>query len=129
MCTKWIYPRLGLKDPLSIAWELVPYSFVADWFIPIGAWLQARGLQQAVKGTFVSSLTEKFEQRGASSAAANFELIGASAWRYSTGVFTRTVEPQLKIPYPEFKPLGKILSWQHCENAIALLINAHGSKA
>lgn len=26
----------GLINPLSIAWELVPFSFVADWFIPVG---------------------------------------------------------------------------------------------
>lgn len=28
--------RLGLTDPASIAWELVPFSFVVDWFYPIG---------------------------------------------------------------------------------------------
>jgi hypothetical protein len=32
---------LGLDDPASTAWELTPYSFVADWMIPIGDWLQA----------------------------------------------------------------------------------------
>jgi len=26
----------GLSDVASIAWELVPYSFVVDWFLPIG---------------------------------------------------------------------------------------------
>lgn len=26
----------GLTNPLVIAWELVPFSFVADWFLPIG---------------------------------------------------------------------------------------------
>lgn len=31
--------RLGLKNPLVVAWELVPLSFVADWFIPIGSYL------------------------------------------------------------------------------------------
>jgi hypothetical protein len=31
--------RLGLTDPLSIAWELVPFSFVLDWFGPIGDYL------------------------------------------------------------------------------------------
>jgi len=30
---------LGLTNPLTIAWELTPYSFVADWFIPIGDWI------------------------------------------------------------------------------------------
>lgn len=30
---------LGLINPVSIAWELVPLSFVYDWFIPIGEFL------------------------------------------------------------------------------------------
>lgn len=30
-----IYERFGLTNPLIIAWELVPLSFVADWFLPI----------------------------------------------------------------------------------------------
>lgn len=33
--------RLGLTDPLSIAWELVPFSFVLDWFGPISDYLAA----------------------------------------------------------------------------------------
>lgn len=28
--------RLGLLNPLSVAWELIPFSFVADWFVNIG---------------------------------------------------------------------------------------------
>jgi hypothetical protein len=33
--------ELGITDPLSIVWELVPWSFVVDWFIPIGKYLQS----------------------------------------------------------------------------------------
>jgi hypothetical protein len=33
--------ELGLTNPISIAWELVPFSFVVDWFIPIGNTLSA----------------------------------------------------------------------------------------
>lgn len=32
---------LGLTRPLSMAWELVPYSFVADWLLDVGTWLDA----------------------------------------------------------------------------------------
>lgn len=28
--------RLGLLNPLLVTWELVPFSFVADWFVNIG---------------------------------------------------------------------------------------------
>jgi hypothetical protein len=27
---------VGLTNPLEIAWEVVPYSFVVDWMLPIG---------------------------------------------------------------------------------------------
>lgn len=31
----------GLINPLSVAWELVPWSFAIDWFVPVGATLEA----------------------------------------------------------------------------------------
>lgn len=33
--------RFGLGNPLEIGWELLPFSFVADWFLPIGDYLSA----------------------------------------------------------------------------------------
>lgn len=35
------FSQLGLTNAAAIAWELVPFSFVADWFVPIGDWLGA----------------------------------------------------------------------------------------
>lgn len=35
--------RLGLLNPLEVAWELIPLSFVADWFVPISAYLSGMG--------------------------------------------------------------------------------------
>lgn len=39
----WLYElqQIGILNPLSIAWELVPWSFAIDWFVPVGATLQA----------------------------------------------------------------------------------------
>lgn len=51
-CSLWAQPdpnwagarslnQLGLLNPASLAWELVPASFVVDWVLPIGPVLQA----------------------------------------------------------------------------------------
>lgn len=34
-----VFSSLGLTNPLEVAWEIVPYSFVLDWIVPIGDWL------------------------------------------------------------------------------------------
>lgn len=53
-------PRsLGLMDPLSVAWEIIPYSFVVDWFIPIGGYLENLAILPNVKGRFTSTLYQQ----------------------------------------------------------------------
>lgn len=32
---------LGLINPLEVAWAVVPFSFVVDWFLPVGSFLEA----------------------------------------------------------------------------------------
>lgn len=32
---------LGVVNPLAVAWEVVPYSFLVDWVMPIGDWLNS----------------------------------------------------------------------------------------
>lgn len=50
-------------NPLVTAWELVPYSFVVDWFIDIGAWVQTLGpqLSGAYEGICESTQTSVSE--------------------------------------------------------------------
>lgn len=33
--------QTGIDNPALLAWELLPYSFVVDWFLPVGNYLQA----------------------------------------------------------------------------------------
>lgn len=33
--------QLGVTNPANVVWELVPFSFVADWFLPIGDFLSS----------------------------------------------------------------------------------------
>lgn len=42
---------LGLINPLSLGWELLTLSFVVDWLIPVGTWLESLGASIGI--TFV----------------------------------------------------------------------------
>lgn len=33
--------QTGFTNPINLAWEILPWSFVADWFIPIGPYLES----------------------------------------------------------------------------------------
>lgn len=38
---KDVINQIGLLNPASIAWETVPFSFVLDWFLPVGDWISS----------------------------------------------------------------------------------------
>jgi len=79
-CSLWAYVdpqwvglralnQLGLLNPASLAWELVPWSFVVDWILPVGSVLSAftaRAGLQFVDGTISTR----------ASASANLEHYG-----------------------------------------------------
>lgn len=52
--------EIGISNPLLLAWELLPWSFVADWFIPVGGFLE---LLDATNGVdFVQGFTLDFRK-------------------------------------------------------------------
>jgi hypothetical protein len=118
-------PRLlGLQDMATVAWELTPWSFVADWAIPIGNYLNARMVSSSLKGEFVTSVKEEFE-------CTSCVISPTSQWvdntalrpgyRQSGTKLTRTVDNTLPVPRPSFVGFDKVLSWKRAANAVALL--------
>jgi len=111
---------LGLTDPLSIAWEKLPFSFVADWFLPVGDWLEARALSQGLVGTYVTS-----DKR--TGIVHPPKITGNASPKnprctYRQVVFGRTISNVLDVPMPVVKQLSKVASWRHLANASALLL-------
>lgn len=115
--------QLGLTNPLLVAWELVPWSFVVDWFIPIGnaisSWDATVGLDFR-SGWKSVKIDDQFDMIT--------DLVPASSTYFFTGKgytfgtnrsFERTVLNAFPSPR---KPVFKSpLSVEHAINAIALL--------
>lgn len=116
-----VVASLGLLDPELVLWELTPFSFVADWFIPIGSWMQARGAASRLTGTFIT--TDKREAFIREVTATN-PAYGKQtcSGRGHQLFFDRVISTSIKVPMPVMKPLEKVASWQHCANAIALVV-------
>lgn len=52
--------QLGLLNPVSLAWNLLPMSFVFDWFIPVGTFLDGFSATQGLK--FLDGYTTQFNR-------------------------------------------------------------------
>lgn len=113
--------QLGLLNPAALAWELLPASFVGDWFIPIGTYLDTTGLFFGLKGTFLKTTVHK----------GTMIQVGSSLWSGMTSEaryadMQRELPSSLSVPTPAFKPLDKALSSGHILNAAALLTSILG---
>lgn len=56
--------QMGLGNPASILWERIPYSFVVDWFIPIGTYLELIGQIPFMTGRWLRTDSIKYESSG-----------------------------------------------------------------
>lgn len=120
----------GLTDPLSMAWETLPWSFVVDWFIPIQNYLQNRSF---VRATRVKTCTKITGYRFNVSRVKGTGLFGYFTspydmfyYRWNKG--SRTVTTSIpEVKFPAFKPLQSVPSWQRALNGVSLLVQRHGS--
>lgn len=117
--------QLGLGNPLSVLWEIMPWSFVIDWALPIGNYLNNLDaftgikLISTTKTTYSKEFVE-FDRQFGGTDNNGYTWTGTKAWskinRVKCNREILTNIPQL--PYPEFKdPLSR----GHFANALALL--------
>lgn len=118
-----IFNRLGLINPAEVAWEVIPFSFVVDWLIPVSSYLEA--LSARVGLTFVDGYygckIETISQLSEPQTPGfGFESMGGSSCKSErlTSGYQRTKMSSLPWPDVWFKsPFSTI----HVANAIALL--------
>lgn len=109
---------LGLLNPLSVAWELVPFSFVVDWFVPVGTYIDNLGIIPSLKCRTIISTFSTYENHGVGTS----KLYAGASSSFSVVELVRVAGIGVKTPaFPGFKPLDKSLSTLHLTNAIALV--------
>lgn len=125
--------QLGLTNPFLLAWELLPYSFVVDWFLPIGNWLS---VQDATVGlVFLDGGSVTVQKRrlfweynkgsddgGPYDTKYDISATGNQIWD------TIEREPLGSFPFVKLPQFKNPLTSLHAANAIALLQGAFKSK-
>lgn len=112
---------LGLTDPLSVLWEIMPYSFVIDWFLPVGTYLENLNVIPSLKGRFLTTWYQKTETRITGTFTP--EWLG-SVRRGHIIEMTRTPSVGLTTQLPKFvRPLDA-LTPKRIANAVSLVHQA-----
>jgi hypothetical protein len=115
--------ELGFGNLNSLAWESIPFSFVVDWFLPIGSYLNNADafdnlvVVHATKTVFRKETIE-FRRTFGGSDSGYTTSQGQSGFVNDRVTVDRSLTGVPSLAFPDFKdPVSKL----HIANAIALL--------
>lgn len=114
------FRQMGLTNPATILWERLPWSFVVDWFMPIGSYLDLIGQVPFMKGRWLETKSMKWNTAGTfgfglhSTPAAPF--VDCDWERFH---LTRNPIGNPGVPFPDFSVNGAVHG-KRVWNAIAL---------
>jgi hypothetical protein len=118
---------LGILNPALLAWELMPYSFVIDWFLPVGNYL---GSLDATAGlSFQSGFRVSFlQEKKKASRSKGLTRINTANTEFQTEYSQNWVEDVTvsrsslgSFPTANFPSFKNPVSSSHLASAMALL--------
>ncbi len=119
------YARWTSLNPISIGWELVPFSFVADWFYDIGGYLRNYETALLYGRAFRSGYVSQLKVQVYTSKGGNFDAPDGTTLAETGDLFTKIVafDRTLLSSYPRpIRPKFKVdLGSGRLLNAAALL--------
>jgi hypothetical protein len=122
------FASLGLTNPFELAWEKLKYSFVVDWFLPVGNWLST--LDADFGWDFHSGTVTKYSTGGSTGSfratglvprTLKFDYLGD---QYKAEGFSMTRSLYASAPWGGIPRFKNPLSGMHIANATALLVQA-----
>lgn len=123
---------LGFTNPFVVLWEVTPWSFVVDWFLPIGEYLEnltaSHGwiFYDGCKSELVRCSEQALHGSSSSYTSAGWTYFNSKYW--NAGVtYTRFSRVVLAgFPAPKLPRFKNPVSLGHAENAFALMAQAFG---
>lgn len=120
-----VWRQMGLGNPASILWERLPYSFVLDWFIPIGTYLELIGQVPYLKGRFMRTDSWQEIYAGVIQPNADGKFGGWKFLKPRPSInsvhfkMSRTIPSSLSVPRPSLQVAGAVQG-KRIQNALAL---------
>ena len=125
----------GISNPALLAWELLPWSFAVDWFVPVGNYLESLMAFDGfdlIDGCLSNTSTTKYQQDtyGTNTVYQSiYKAVTTTSWSAGYFICTYTRAPIYSWPsavLPTFKnPLGGE-PLQRLTTALALLTQVFG---
>ncbi len=116
---------LGLTNPVLLAWELLPFSFLVDWIVPISSFLGQLDTGLGIR--FIDGSETSFTKQSvvteqlAVNKKYNGSTYNGSIISYKDSVRCQRLK-QLVMPFTLVPALKNPLSVDHVTNAAALLL-------
>lgn len=113
----------GILNPLELAWELTPYSFVVDWFYPLGNFIStfdATAGCEFISGTSSCKMKSQVLCSAAGLGSGPAARYFGSASSSREGIYVARI-PLMSFPSPSLPQLKNPLGFDHVTNALALL--------
>jgi hypothetical protein len=121
---------LGVTNPLLVGWELVPFSFVVDWMLPIGGYLESLDalLGYSSSGTYASYsafMKIKITDKGRSGQVTSV-FSSDNNWIGTKEVVKLIRTTSSGVSFPSFPRIKDPLSLGHMANGLSLLAQVFG---
>lgn len=119
--------QLGFTNPVSLAWEFIPFSFVVDWAWPLGEYF---GQMDALAGWEIKGCSTtvfskaRWEWHGMSNQSGDYTM--SSDWRASRRMVKLDRSASSSVPFPMLPSIKDPFSQAHVANALSLLSAAFG---
>lgn len=126
--------QIGLTNPLLLGWELLPFSFVVDWFLPIGNWVSSFDATVGLDfrgGTKTVIIEQAVDQKEVRSRPTNYppRVTAYSGVMESSIRYVSVRRLRLtSFPGPALPTFKSPVSPTHAANAIALLAAIFGRR-